>query len=196
MIKTTIKSSKEDVVAKGKIFELVHIQQSDGRVFEVARRAPGVRLIIADKQGQTMLLTREYRKELGGYDYRLPGGKVFDTLDEYIGFRSSNSDIHKAAKDKAIAEGSEEAGIDIEELNEFSVSTLGATVEWDIYVFEVVKWSKNESGQHLEVGEDIDASNWYSYEQVESMIMNAEIQEERIALILLRWIKLQKRGNL
>jgi hypothetical protein len=35
----------EIIFAKGKIFELVHISQKDGRVFEVARRAPGVRLI-------------------------------------------------------------------------------------------------------------------------------------------------------
>jgi len=50
-------------------------------VFETARRAPGVRLIIV-RDGQ-MLITREFRNELDDYDYRLPGGKVFDTLDEY-----------------------------------------------------------------------------------------------------------------
>jgi len=30
-----------------------------------------------------ILLSREYRSELDRYDYRLPGGKVFDTLAEY-----------------------------------------------------------------------------------------------------------------
>ena len=28
-------------------------------------------------------LSKEFRSELNGYDYRLPGGKVFDTLEEY-----------------------------------------------------------------------------------------------------------------
>jgi 8-oxo-dGTP pyrophosphatase MutT (NUDIX family) len=50
-------------------------------VFEIARRSPGVRLIICDKD--KILLSKEFRKELKGYDYRLPGGKVFDTLKEY-----------------------------------------------------------------------------------------------------------------
>ena len=34
---------EEYIIAKGKIFELVQTKQPDGRVFEVARRAPGVR---------------------------------------------------------------------------------------------------------------------------------------------------------
>ncbi|MEI8091899.1 MAG: hypothetical protein WCG98_06930 [bacterium] len=29
------------------------------------------------------MLTKEFRKELDDFDYRLPGGKVFDTLNEY-----------------------------------------------------------------------------------------------------------------
>ena len=39
----------EVIYARGKLFELVQQKQPDGRVFEVARRAPGVRVIIADK---------------------------------------------------------------------------------------------------------------------------------------------------
>ena len=39
------KSLKEEIFARGKMFELVHISQPNGKVFEVARRAPGVRLL-------------------------------------------------------------------------------------------------------------------------------------------------------
>lgn len=73
----------EDIVAKGRIFELVQTVQPDGRVFEVARRAPGVRVIIANKAKEQILLTKEFRQELSDWDYRLPGGKVYDTLDDY-----------------------------------------------------------------------------------------------------------------
>ena len=51
----------EEVVAKGKIFELIQIKQEDGRIFEVARRAPGVRIIIHDEAARKILLTKEYR---------------------------------------------------------------------------------------------------------------------------------------
>src|SRR5882724_7934025 len=100
----------ENIHATGKLFELVHITQPDGRVFEIARRAPGVRLIIIDKQQRKVLMTKEFRQELKDDDYRLPGGKVFDTLGEYEAFRHGGKDILEAAAAKAKAEGAEEAG--------------------------------------------------------------------------------------
>ena len=53
----------EEIYAKGKIFELVQLQQPDGRMFEIARRAPGVRIIIADKANKKVLLRREFGHE-------------------------------------------------------------------------------------------------------------------------------------
>jgi ADP-ribose pyrophosphatase len=183
---------KEEIFAKGKLFELVHETQPDGRVFEVARRAPGARLIIADKENRKELLTREFRKELNDWDYRLPGGKVFDSLDDYEAFRTSGNDILAAASKKATEESVEEAGIEITELEQFKKSTLGATVEWDLFVFEAKKWQTAASGQQLEAGEAIEADNWFSYEEVIEKILNGEMHEERIALILLQWIEKQK----
>ena len=179
---------KETIRAKGKLFELVQSEQDDGRIFEIARRAPGVRLIVEDEQ-QNLLLTREYRNELDGWDYRLPGGKVFDTLDEFEAFRASDDDILEAATAKAVAEGREEAGLNVESLELFTKSTLGATVEWDLYVFAVLQWHALETGQELEAGEKIVSDNWFTYDQVEKMIMNGEVREERIALTILRWMK-------
>jgi ADP-ribose pyrophosphatase len=182
----------ENIVAKGKLFELVQETQPDGRIFERARRAPGTRLIIADMQNRQLLLTKEFRKELNDWDYRLPGGKVFDTLEEYEAHRKSGDDILAAATKKAKAEAHEEAGIDVQNLQLFKKSTLGATVEWDLYVFEVTKWQRMDGGQKLEDGEVIEADNWFDYDEVERMILQGDMQEDRIALITLQWLAKQK----
>lgn len=181
----------ETIVAKGKLFELVQTEQPDGRVFEVARRAPGVRLIIEDEENR-ILITKEYREELGAWDYRLPGGKVFDSLDEFEKHRASGVDILEPAKSQAIHEGREEAGIDIEELELFKKSVLGATVQWDLFVFHVTSWKKHANGQQLEAGEQIEADDWYTYDEIERMILEGDMSEGRIALILLQWIKRSK----
>ena len=121
------------------------------------------------------------------------GGKVFDTLDEYEEFRISNKDIFEAAKVKAIAESREEAGVEIDEIEFVEKSTLGATVEWDLYVFASHKWTLSVAGQELEVGEMIEADNWVSFDDVKQMILAGEMKEGRIALILLQWLERQAR---
>jgi len=181
----------EEICVKGKIFELVERKQPDGRVFEIARRAPGVRIIIADKTNKKVLLTREFRHELGDHDYRLPGGKVFDTLDEFEAFRTSGEDIAEAAKRQAINEAQQEAGVDIVELELYKKSVLGATVEWDLYVFETDNWQLSVQGQELEIGEKIEADTWVGYDEAKRMILDGKMQEERIALILLQWLEAQ-----
>ena len=185
----------ESIYAKGKLFELVHREQPDGRIFEVARRAPGVRVIIADLQKQELLLTREFRRELQDWDYRLPGGKVFDSLEEYRLFREGGEDIIIPAKQKAIDESIEEAGVEVKDVELFKISTLGATMEWDLFVFEAHEWRISENGQRLESGEQIETNNWFSYERVNEMILNDDLKEERIALILMQWIKKNQKGD-
>ena len=182
---------RENIVAKGKIFELVQLPQPDGRVFEVARRTPGVRLIIPNIADGTIMLTKEFRRELNDYDYRLPGGKVFNTLDEYERHRESGSDILGPVFEKVKGEGAEEAGIDIIEADFFKKSTLGATVEWDLYVYIVTKWKPHKAGQQLESGENIDATGWFSYEEAKSKVLGGDMAEERMALVLLQWLNKQ-----
>lgn len=184
---------KEDIIAVGRIFELVQMTQPDGRVFEKARRAPGVRVIIFDEAVKKVLLTKEYRAELGTWDYRLPGGKVFDSLDEFESFRATNENIEGKAEQQAILESQQEAGIEIQSAKLYKKSVLGATVEWDLYVFEAQQWQLSVDGQELEVGEKIEADSWFSLEKVQEMILNGSMAEERIALVLLQWIQ-QKMG--
>lgn len=181
----------ETIFSTGKLFELVHNEQPDGRVFETARRAPGVRLIIVNMDAKKVLLTKEFRRELNAYDFRLPGGKVFDSLAEYEAFRKTGKDILVAATSKAKAEATEEAGIAVEELSFYKKSTLGATVEWDLYVFAAPKWHQHEAGQALEEGEQIDDVSFYDFTEVRDMILSGKMQEERIALILLQWLAQQ-----
>lgn len=180
----------EEIYAAGKMFELVHITQLDGRVFEIARRAPGVRVIIADQTKRQLLLTKEFRQELHELDYRLPGGKVFDSLAEYEEFRRTGGDIVEPASIKAKAEAAEEAGMAVDEVRLFKKSTLGATVEWDLYVFEATKWREHAEGQSLEDGEQVEDVGWYGFDEVEQMILAGKMQEERIALILLQWLRI------
>jgi 8-oxo-dGTP pyrophosphatase MutT (NUDIX family) len=182
----------EKVVFEGRVFEIINIEQPDGRVFEIARRAPGVRTIIDDPENGKLLLTKEFRSELNGYDYRLPGGKVFDTLGEYGDFLKLGEDIMPRAVEKSRAESLEEAGIEVGDVNFYKKSTLGATVEWDLYVFETSDWRAAESGQQLEAGEIVQADEFFTYEQVKEMILNGDMKEERIAMILLQW--LSKKG--
>ena len=64
----------ETTAYKGKIFEIVEKELEENgktKVFEFARRAPGVRLIVP--KGNELMITKEFRHEIGGYDYRLAG---------------------------------------------------------------------------------------------------------------------------
>jgi hypothetical protein len=188
-----VESPVETTVFTGKLFKIVHAEQPDGRKFERAQRAPGVRLIISDRDNQRVLLTREFRQELGEYDFRLPGGKVFDSLAELDAWDEGGEDILNAAVAKAKGEGAEEAGVDISELELYRKSTLGATIEWDLFVFDVKQWQPHALGQQLEQGEDIDADSWFSFKEAEQMILDGKMQEERVALILLRWLHDQRK---
>jgi hypothetical protein len=59
----------ENIVYQGRILEIVQ-KEVGGKIFEIARRSPGVRLIIL--KDESILLTKERRHEYNGYDYRLP----------------------------------------------------------------------------------------------------------------------------
>lgn len=181
--------SKEEIRYKGKIFEVVlESVEIDGKIleFEKVRRSPGVRLIIGDGQGN-ILLTREFRRELLKFDYRLPGGKVFDSLDEFNEFKQGNGDIVERAKQAAIKEAREETGYVLPALEHYSTSKLGATVEWDLHYF--VAWvDKSEQGtQELEVGENIEVV-WLGEEEVRRLILESDtFSEERSVATLMKF---------
>jgi len=157
--------------------------------FEMAHRAPGVRLILPDGK-KNILLNKEYRKELNAWDYRLPGGKVFDSLDEYLA--CDKKLIKNKAKQAGIKEAREEQGIEVEDLDLFDLLHCGATVEWDLYYFVVKKYKKKSIGQSLEADEQIKISS-ISFTNAMKLCLEGKIHEGRSASILMRYLNLQKK---
>ena len=167
----------ETITHQGKIIEVVQKEidlNGKKKVFEFARRSPGTRLIIS--KDNKILLTKEFRNELSAYDYRLPGGKVFDTLEEYNIALNSGADINESAKLGAIKEAKEETGIEVKNISLYHKSICGATVIWDLFYFTVNEFT--EGTQRLEDGEDI-TFEFIDKEKVKEMCLSEEISEER-----------------
>ncbi len=178
----------EKIAFQGRIIEIVHRPHQVGDKvidFETARRSPGVRMIFVN-DGK-VLLTKEYRSELGGEDYRLPGGKVFDRLEEYNAALKDGTDLVGAAMDALKREALEEAGYVVSEAKHIHTTSPGATVSWDLYYFVVDQFTQNENGQELEDGEVIEPI-WLSFDEVKEYCLNGKIQEERTVAVLLRFL--------
>ncbi len=177
----------ERIAYQGKMIEVVEQPMRDGQksvTFERARRSPGTRIIIPRED--RILLSREFRTELGTYDVRLPGGKVFDKLEEFNAFLESGADMQAAAEHAIRKEALEEVGVQVDSLALFGVSKLGATVEWDLYYFVATAFSEVDRVDSGE-GEDIERV-LFPIEECKTMCLNGQISEERSALMLLRYL--------
>lgn len=186
-----VKDGDEQIAYQGKIVEVVKqpMKIGDKSVqFEFARRSPGTRLIIIDRDKQQLLPTKEYRHEIDDYDYRLPGGKVFDSLDEYNQFLASGKDMINPATARAKIEAKEEAGIIAKEPKHFYTSINGATVVWDLLYFVIDDWE--ESDQELEDGEDISVE-WVGFDTARDYALK-NMSEDRSVAVLLRWLTQQE----
>jgi ADP-ribose pyrophosphatase len=177
----------EELVFSGWTFEIVHKKmEGEGKSFslEIARRSPGVRLIII-KDGN-ILLTKEYRFELNGYDYRLPGGKVFDRLSEYRTALEKKESMPDAAMKAAKLECEEETGLVAKSMRHFHTSIAGATVQWDLFYFIVDDFI--ESKQKLGSTEIIHPE-WMPFEKARELCMGGKMSEDRSVGVLLRFLK-------
>ncbi len=180
-----MKILKEKIVFQWKIVEVVHqLVKIDWHelVFEIAKRSPGVRLIICDKN--KILLTKEYRTEHKWYDYRLPGGKVFDTLAEY---NKNKKDIKKYALVAAKRECEEEVGLVPKSPKLYYISTAWATIEWDLYYYIVKKFTTHVKWQQLELGEYIDVE-WKTKKEIFALIKKWAMHEDRSVGVLMRYL--------
>ena len=183
------KQGPEEIVYQGKIIEVVRQKVLTGekeQIFEFARRSPGTRLLIISPD-EKILLTKEFRLEVLGYDYRLPGGKVFDRLTDYNEFLTSGKDIIEQAKLAAVKEALEEVGIVVEDITHLSTSKAGASVIWDLYYFVVSKYSHRDEGQELEHGEDIEVVE-VSFEEAKEICLDGRMQEDRSVAVLLKYL--------
>ncbi len=188
---------------KGRIVRVAtqQVQFPDGteKTFEFAERSPGVRILTTD--GDRILLTREWRAETKSWDYRLPGGKVFDSLEEYLEEKKNvDFDINTSAAIAAKKELQEETSLDID-LESFKFlrrSVCGTTVIWDLYYFSVNVSSKDideqptsiitEEGEHTH-------PEWFTAEEVQELCLNNLVQEDRTAAVLFRYILSGKLKN-
>jgi 8-oxo-dGTP pyrophosphatase MutT (NUDIX family) len=172
-------------VYSGKLFRVVlQPMRAGDKYFEFERviRPPGTRLIIA--RNKEILITREYRAELDGYDYRLPGGKVFDSFEEYE--TANESEMTSIAEVAAKKECLEETGLVPKTIRHYCTSRAGATIDWDLYYFVVEEFEEGE--QQLEDGEHISV-NWYSLAAVRKMCFDGSIKEDRTVGILLKFLE-------
>lgn len=179
----------EKIVFKGKLIEVVHQQMEvDGKEFtiEFARRTPGTRLIIISPD-KKILLTEEYRTELKHWDIRLPGGKVVDSLEEYQNLLQNREDTTKKATEAAKKEALEEVGLEVEEIELFTISHCGVTMIWDLYYFIVTEYKEHPDGQKLDLGENIKLK-WVSFDEVKKMCLDGKVREDRTATVLLRFL--------
>lgn len=173
----------EAIVFSGKIGEVVHFAQPDGRVFEQYRRSPGTRLIIISPENK-ILITQEQRHESQTVDLRLPGGKVCDTLEQYTQLRLSKENILDAAIKGAMKEAQEETGLIIRNPQFLVKANAGSTVEWDLYYFLVREFEQSVTGQQLEKGEQIKVT-WMTASEIKQAITEGRMQEWRSVGVLL-----------
>jgi 8-oxo-dGTP pyrophosphatase MutT (NUDIX family) len=144
---------------------------------------PGVRLLIV--KDDKVLITKEYRYELNEVDYRLPGGKVFDRLNEYVDSLNSGKEILESAIDAAKIEAIEETGLRVKDLELIKISKAGATVEWDLYYFLIKDFEVEK--QELGLGENIEV-NWYSFDDVKTLCLGGKVSEDRTLGVLLSYV--------
>jgi ADP-ribose pyrophosphatase len=151
--------------------------------FEKAIRSPGVRIIAY--KGNQILLTREFRYELNDWDYRLAGGKVVDTLEEYLPIREDSSKLNETIEEAVRREAKEELGLEIKNMKLLKKSTCGATIEWDLYYYSTNDFIEHENNP--DTGEQIEKV-WVSSDEAQEMCKDGRISEERSAIALLNFI--------
>lgn len=159
------------------------------KTFEYAERAPGVRMIVLNEE-ERICVTKERRHELNNgqwwYDFRLPWGKVVDTLGEYLVLKAKWQDaLLSSAKEAVKIEAGEEVWIIVEECDFMRISPCGATMRWDLYYFFISHFTYKSSGQDLWRWENI--SVWrYAKEEVKRMCYSWNISEDRSVAVLLQ----------
>ncbi|OGL31072.1 hypothetical protein A3F37_04340 [Candidatus Saccharibacteria bacterium RIFCSPHIGHO2_12_FULL_41_12] len=176
-------SGNEESASHGKIGEVIHTKQPDGRIFERYRRPPGTRLVIISPD-KKILITREHRQENDKIDLRLPGGKVVDSLPEFHKLLDEKADMVEEAIRGAKKEAVEETGLIVNDLKLLTIARAGATVEWDLYYFEVRNFGEHPDGQQLEHGEDVEVT-WMGAQELKDAIERGEMHEWRSVGVLL-----------
>ena len=99
----------------------------------MVRRPPGIRALIVNGNNQ-ILLSKEFRYELNDWDFRLPGGKVFDSLKDYQ-IALENGTVMENVLKTVPKEVLEEVGLIVNHPKLLKISLDGAGVICDLYYF-------------------------------------------------------------
>lgn len=189
----------ESLLFSGKLFQVVNRKEKKivthsnqnytvNLNYEMIRRPPGVRAIITSND--QILLNREYRYEFNEWDYRLPGGKVFDSFIDYEKAINNNS-IFDCIKNGLSREIFEETGLLAKKFELFYKSILGFTVEWDLYFYIISEFEEstkyNDNNIRKNEFEFIDHC-WMDYNKVFDYCVQGKISEERSSNALMRFI--------
>jgi len=187
----TIPNGDPKIAYEGRLGAIVEfpvlIDQGEGYVektYEHFVRPPGTR-IIAVRDGK-IYLQKEYRSETKTFDWRLPGGKVIDTFEEYkqhLGKDIPMEIIIKAGSRELL----EEAKLAAEGMKLFKKSSCGASVEWDLY-YIVAEGIEDASHAHDE-GEEIVEGKWCAPDEILAMCASGEIGEDRTVSALYQYIQ-------
>lgn len=189
----------DNVKFKGKLFtveerKITQIIKVDNReieknlTYEIVRRGPGVRAIVV--KNNKILLNREYRYELGEWDYRLPGGKVFDLFTDYE-TAIRNNEVQKMIEKQLDEELMEEADIKRKKSNFMEISRCGFTIEWDLYYFLINDFEILPSFYDTKIQKseyEFIEHCWIEYSKVLSMCLNGELAETRSAFVLIKYL--------
>lgn len=171
-----------------------HIIKGDKKVIkrQMVRRPPGIRALIINKENKKkILLSKEFRYELDKWDYRLPGGKVFDSLEDYK--ESINEgDVQKHVDATVKKEVLEEIGLIVKSQKLIKVSHAGAGVIWDLFYYEIDDYVVSNTGAKLEENEFVDGYVFKTFDEIIKMCENHEINEDRTVGVLLSYILAHK----
>lgn len=189
----------EKTIYEHGLFELLetektHVIDNKKRTVKrtMVRRPPGVRALIINKEdNKKILLSQEFRYELDKWDYRLPGGKVFDSLKDFKEHLDED-DLLKHVESSVKREILEEIGMIIKDKKLIKVSHAGSSVIWDLYYYEVTDYEESVDGSHLEENEFVSGYVWKSFEEIIEMCNKGDINEDRTVGVLLNYILTNK----
>lgn len=191
---------KENATFNNGFFEFLEVEEEfnvDGKIKQVkrnmVRRPPGIRALIVNENEQ-ILLSKEFRYELNDWDFRLPGGKVFDSLEDYKVSLKEDTIMENVLK-TVPKEVMEEVGLIISDPKLIKVSHDGAGVIWDLYYFEIKDYKISNDGPQLEENEIINGYSWFGFDDIIKMCEKNEIHEDRSVAVLLTYIFNYRKAN-